>query len=191
MFMNNELAQARSPAKTPNSQSKTNVIGPLASAIGIFVFITGIQSLPALLNRSSELRTYQTTPFYVPNHLSFGIFIIAHIVYLVALFLIVRWGVIPMQLQVFGKHEGTQDFFFFILVLLGVGVGWLTAEHLWGDPILILNRNDDRATQLLGYFVAIVVGQAVAVRTAYSNAGLWTRAPKADSPKTSEPPKDL
>jgi hypothetical protein len=135
MFMNNELTQARGTVKAPNSASTNSVIGLLASIIAIFVFVTGIQSLPALLNRSSELRTFRTTPFYVPNHVSFGVFIIAHIAYLVALFLIVRWGIIPMQLQVLGKHEGTQDFFFLILVLLGLGVGWLTAEHLWGDPV--------------------------------------------------------
>jgi hypothetical protein len=189
--MSKELTQGKGPDKAPNSAPETSRIGLLASIIGIFVFVTGIQSLPALLNHSSKLRTFQNTPLYVPNHASFGIFIIAHIIYLAALFLIVRWGVIPMELQVFGKHEGTQDFFFFILVLLGVGVGWLTAEHLWGDPIWILKRNDERATQLLGYLVAMIIGQAVAVRTAYSNAGLWSKTPKVESAKTSELPKDL
>lgn len=192
--MNNELAQDRRPAKAPNLASKISVIGLVASLISIFVFLTGIQSLPSFLNRSSDLRTFQMAPLYAPYapyHLSFGIFIIAHIFYLVALFLIVRWAVIPIQLQVFGKHEGTQDFFFFVLVLLGFGVGWLTAEHLWGNPVWILNRNDDHSTQLLGYLIAMVAGQAIAVRTAYSNAGLWSRIPKRKSAKTNQQPKDL
>ncbi len=115
----------------------------ISSILSIFVFITGIYSLPEILNNGSSKSELGLFNSDINRGVSIGILIISQVVYYVSLFTIVskaKTYLFPGEtyLYIRGSRKHKALFYFVITSILGIGLSTLFLEGIWGKiPYLI------------------------------------------------------
>lgn len=106
----------------------------IASLITIFVFVTGINSIPSLFyeNKNEGIFTHISTSFSV------GIVLISQVAFFVSFYIIIqyfRYKFLPEdERQRFSLSDNPRaSFMAIILFVLGMGISFLFIEGFWGS----------------------------------------------------------
>ena len=139
---------SRIPSKKRLSHTRQNIgrtISLIASILTIFIFLTGINNLPTLLNLSSFNQNKGLFNLQIATSISVSVFVVSQIAYYLSYYSILRF----IHIYLFSdrtfwvndfKEEPHAIFFSITLFLLGCGISYLFLEAYWGNGIVLIKE---------------------------------------------------
>jgi hypothetical protein len=167
-----------------------NATGLMSGLIGILGFLTGIQSIPALVMHLTGTMPPPLARSPIPMAISYGILIISQATYFLSYFMIVRFlaarvlgTLVPKRknVSVVFMEDPQHTFFMILLWAIGIGLSWLFAEAFWGPVqsiVVDVRAHPDVFHPFMVFALVAILGNLATVLVAYDPVPFPKRARK-------------